>query len=166
MSTATKSTVWNYFTKIGNSAKCKECEKEIICAGGSTSGLRCHLRSIHQIELDTENTTSDGNSKNKRVKLTQSVINFGPQQSLGDVISKLAAVDGLTIKQITTSSYIRSSLVKDFGTLPKSQNSLMNIIMKRHKELCENLKTTFAEQIKENNRFALTFDEYTSLKNK
>jgi hypothetical protein len=47
--------VWQKFDKIKNStgkivAKCKICEKIIQCSGGSTSGLRTHLRTIHDLE--------------------------------------------------------------------------------------------------------------------
>lgn len=44
-------TVWCHFlrSKSGQVAKCKHCYKELKCAGGSTGGLHCHLKTLHDI---------------------------------------------------------------------------------------------------------------------
>lgn len=51
-----KDSIWNYFLKEvadGKTAKCMDtsCQKVLKTAGGSTSGLNTHLRSIHHIDL-------------------------------------------------------------------------------------------------------------------
>jgi len=46
--------VWFYLKKHANepSAMCKTCLNIVNCKGGSTSGLRVQLKSVHKIELD------------------------------------------------------------------------------------------------------------------
>lgn len=50
-----ESSVWHYFLRSEdkNLAKCKVClcEKIIKTVGGSTSGMKTHLRTIHKIDL-------------------------------------------------------------------------------------------------------------------
>ena len=47
---------WVHFLreKDGHSAKCKICNKIIVAAAGSTSGLRNHLHGIHKMTFDDE----------------------------------------------------------------------------------------------------------------
>lgn len=57
----TSDSVWNHFLKHknGSSAKCKDlsCGKVIKTVGGSTSGLHCHLKAIHKINLVKKKST-------------------------------------------------------------------------------------------------------------
>ena len=48
-----KSSVWRYFKKhlVEDKALCIDCSNIIKCNGGSTSGLRNHLKAVHKIEL-------------------------------------------------------------------------------------------------------------------
>jgi len=43
-----ESSVWDHAKKIGGGkAQCNLCSKVILCSGGSTSGLKRHLQSVH-----------------------------------------------------------------------------------------------------------------------
>ena len=46
--------VWKHFLHFKDLelAKCKTCSKEIKCKGGSTCGMRSHLKLMHHIEVD------------------------------------------------------------------------------------------------------------------
>ena len=52
--TKSKSLVWKHFERFGEKAKCSQCISGNIlsCSGGSTSALRKHLFSVHNIKLD------------------------------------------------------------------------------------------------------------------
>ena len=43
------SKVWNFFTKSGDFATCKSCQKRLKCKGGCTSSLKSHLKTQHNI---------------------------------------------------------------------------------------------------------------------
>ena len=45
------SAIWNFFTKVDlnkNRAVCNDCKTELACNGGTTSGLKNHLKSKHK----------------------------------------------------------------------------------------------------------------------
>lgn len=46
-----RSFVWRHFSSVdGNTAKCNLCNKRLTLSGGSTSGLKTHLKNQHQID--------------------------------------------------------------------------------------------------------------------
>ena len=52
--------VWRHFTKDINykenkKAACNHCNKSYICSGGSTSGLKKHLKNVHNIIESNQN---------------------------------------------------------------------------------------------------------------
>ena len=117
-----KSKVMKYFTKIKDAAfaQCLRWPKKISIKNSNTTGLLRHLEHIHkiclkrQIELDEESlSTPTGTERlppgRKRSKSVQNTLQFEVQrnQSLEEIVSMLAAKDGLTIRQITRSDFIR-----------------------------------------------------------
>ena len=45
------SAIWKFFTKVDlnkNKAVCNDCKTELACNGGTTSGLKNHLKSKHK----------------------------------------------------------------------------------------------------------------------
>lgn len=47
------SLIWNYFTVVcADKAKCKFCEKIYSRKGGTTTSLKCHLKSVHATEYE------------------------------------------------------------------------------------------------------------------
>ena len=59
------SSVWHYFKKhlVEDKALCIDCSNIIKCNGGSTSGLRNHLKATHKIELQKTSGLKSQNSK-------------------------------------------------------------------------------------------------------
>ena len=49
------SSVWKHFLhcKELELTKCKKCDKEKKCKGGSTSAMKAHLKAKHDIDLST-----------------------------------------------------------------------------------------------------------------
>jgi len=56
---------WHYFKKhlVEDKALCIDCSNIIKCNGGSTSGLRNHLKATHKIELQKTSGLKSQNSK-------------------------------------------------------------------------------------------------------
>lgn len=64
-----RSWVWNYFATISDSETvCLECKKHIKRTGGTTSGMRNHLRLIHCITEDEGNASFTQELEVKEVK--------------------------------------------------------------------------------------------------
>jgi hypothetical protein len=79
---------------------------------------------------------------------------------------RLACLDGISIKKIATSKFIRSSFERMSMKLPKARKTIMKLILKRHAKLCQELKDKFADNVANSQRFSIIFDEYTSLRNR
>ena len=56
------SSIWKYFTILSdnkNKAKCESCKKDFACPGGTTSGLKNHLKLKHKeifLKFEAEST--------------------------------------------------------------------------------------------------------------
>jgi hypothetical protein len=112
-------------------ATCNHCCAEIACKGGSTSGMHKHIKICKK--YITQSSSSSPVTKRLRLddnqKFVQKTLDgYTIKKSLEETVSELAAVDGLTIQQITNSRYIRKKLEEDFGKIPKNKTDVMNLI--------------------------------------
>lgn len=148
----------------------------------NTSGLVRHLQSVHKITLKTESPAASTSSaagneyeqppiSKKSKPMTQQTLNFAQRQkTLGEIVSGLAAKDGLTIRQITRSEFIRESIQSRGFKLPKNESDVMKIILQFYEE--KKIETIeFLRQLKQSKenqsaRFSLSIDEWSSLKNR
>lgn len=182
-----KSSVWFYFLRAtdGSTAKCKQCNRILKAAGSSTSSLRNHLRSKHSIDLkeNTKSTTEPipstsavdpyvfkGNedtqtdpSKPKKHKITHF---FTKLHSVENVVSKMAALDGLPFKTFCSSEELRKLFSKSGYKLPSSPNSIKNMVIKANDELRNSIIKELEELKSDGVRFAITLDEWTSNRNR
>lgn len=103
---------WEFFVPIDSkSAKCCKCSKQISTNQGSTSGLIRHL-TVHQITVKRSAQNHSDETPNQKIVKTNvsnqpSILNFVNRQTLSELVSRLAAKDGLSVRQITNSSVIR-----------------------------------------------------------
>ncbi|XP_013199728.1 uncharacterized protein LOC132903872 isoform X2 [Amyelois transitella] len=180
----TTTNIWNHFLRAsdGQSAKCKTCHKILKISGGSTTGLHTHFRSVHpylnttNTEEDNENVTSisvpditPGTSKlpvadAKKRKLVTDFFRSG--DSIEVVVSRMAALDGCTFRFLTESQDLRNVFKKSGYDLPKSSNTIGKIIFTQAEEVKAATITKILELKTAGERFALTLDEWTSLRNK
>ena len=124
ISSKTSSDVWKYMLKDqeNGKAKCKKCYKVLECKSSTTSSLKNHLKTKHDItikssrkqseiipidESDEESETPAKKSKPSSSKQTK--LNFVVQEVLtvGKVIGQLVAVSGLSFNQVAKSDIIR-----------------------------------------------------------
>ena len=165
------SSVWKYFEKINSDyAKCRECSKKISCRGGSTKGMKTHLKSIHAIDETSNKRQADDESRNIQPtkKMSQPSIfkSMSQKETLPEIVSKLVAKDGFTINGVTNSDFIRSSLQSRGFTLPKNPSAVMNLVHQQCDILSANDKSEIANLLKSETKFSITFDEYTSCRNR
>lgn len=145
----TETSVWSRFLIASDkiTAKCISCNKIIKTSGGSTSGLHTHLKTAHSIVLkhnidaisqhqlattSTANTAffatvTENETPKKRNKLTDY---FTSSNSLPETLSRMTSVDGLPFSFFITSNDQRRVMSQSGYKLPKSSNSIKNIVMK------------------------------------
>ena len=148
--TKSKSLVWKHFERFGEKAKCSLCISGNIlsCSGGSASALRKHLFSVHNIKFDDAQEAKGNTFSNKRIKLDDkqvSLLDYTNQQSLGEILSRLAAEDGFSYLRIFQSKFIRSSLSAK-GFIPSKSHSTISI---RVKEYSLQVKSSIKQELTE-----------------
>ena len=176
------SKVWNHFCKVrgATNTKCFHCDASISCKGGSTGGLWIHLRTKHPDKLVNEkdpvsvhpsaSLSQDALSKSiadtaSKTTLSQTKISsfLLESRTLKESVARLAAEDGLTIRQITKSQVMRELFVAKNYNLPKSENSTMRLILDYYEEK----KVEIINKIKSSpSKFSITLDEWSSLANR
>ena len=158
------SEVWKYFTKATSdrNSTCTICGSKIQYTG-STTGMWYHLQKIH------------GKSKEKkgREKTKISTVSVGPKistffqnESIGEVISKLTALDGFSFHALVKSSFIRSAMLEKGFDFPKNHKQAIQLVKKFAANVKNELKKKFNLMVSCDKRFSITLDEYTSLKNR
>lgn len=169
------------FFKINQTAtsgRCLICFKDIKMSQRSRKGLRTHLLSIHSIKLDVAPAKSSAASRSeaefqaeseamkemppsKKLKIDQY---FLPEDSMPRKVSRMVSKDGFTFQVFTSSEDLRHLFNKSGHDLPKSSNTVRNIVVNYSKSV----KAGMIIEIKGigDQKFSLTFDEWTSRKNR
>lgn len=132
--------IWQHFVVINKgSASCKHCKKVLQRSGG-TKGLVSHLSSAHGItnkakdvdkhQKDSPSTRSPTTSP-KSAKVQKLMPDYVKFRSLEETVARLAAESGLSIRQITRTTYLIKSLKRDFPNrnIPKSRAGMLGLIM-------------------------------------
>lgn len=122
-------------------------------------------------EIPRKNNDSNANNNvpasNKGASAKQSSISkFIITKTMPEIVSKLAAVDGMSIRTITKSSFIRESFAARNMTLPKNETDVKNIVVKYYKTVKEAMVKNINSEICKNGRFTLILDEWTSVAQK
>ena len=128
-----KSKVWQNFTycKTTEKAKCKFCQAILKAAGSSMKGLITHLKLQHKIAIKLNRIKV---AKIDEAKLKNRKVDYlfeSKKQSLGELVSQLTAIDGLTFNQIATSERLRRAFKADEYDLPRSHKKVRDLLMKQ-----------------------------------
>ena len=175
-----ENSVWFYFLRDKESqlAKCKKCDKEIKSHGGNTSGLHTHLRTNHEIDLLKRKSTQDTasslasfssdplSSAKKSKPLITDFFHNQHDKSLPAVFSRMTALNELLFSIFETSTELRTLLEARGFVVPKSATTIRNMVVKYANTIKETVISKFTRLRSEGMRFSLTFDEWTSLKNR
>lgn len=126
---------------------------------GSTSTMRRHLLSVHRIDADK----NEAEVEKKKVKTLDC---FMVKESLEEMISKLAAEDGFTIRKITTSKFIRQSFSLRGMSLPADEKSVMSLIYNFQEKIKLQVINDIKKELSSFKKFSITLDEWTSIDNR
>lgn len=146
--------VWNFFEReipstgqTSTAAKCKLCAKKLKITGSSTTGLRGHLSSCHNITKD--NYISKGHI----------LVNLSTSEVITRVVS-----EGLFSFNQLTGDMIRAVFALAGFTLPSHPSNIKNYFMKEYELSCVAVKLIFAKEVGDGTRYSLTIDESTSVR--
>lgn len=104
-----------------------------------------------------------------RVPRTNTIdVYFAPREkkTLSFVVAKMVALDGLTFRVFETSDELRESLKARGFKIPKTAKSYKQMVIKFSKEVRRKQNSELQELVLKGERFCLTFDEWTSLRNR
>ena len=176
--------VWQYFLreKSGQSAQCKECHTVIKTAGGTTTGLHVHLKSKHNIDLSKRKaddkpaveTDTSGPSSSKmscpvgsRAGPMAKFVMDKNERSLEATIARMTARDGLPFRVFVSSPDLRKALMSmGHSSIPKSESTIKKMVMDHGSSVRSFVIGEMRERKKKGDRFSLTFDEWTSVRNR
>lgn len=88
------------------------------------------------------------------------------KKQLDEVVATVIAKDGLTFRVFETSSELRESLQARGYVLSKTAKSFKAMTIKYAKKIRQNQKEVIKEFVTKDERFCVTFDEWTSLRNR
>ncbi|XP_063782142.1 uncharacterized protein LOC134932045 [Pseudophryne corroboree] len=184
--------VWNYFLRekaTGEAAQCKDCGKVLKCGGGgSTKGLHVHLKTMHKMYIqqkwsnvagrdtlsahatESDSALTTGTKKKSPDAAVGPILKFlvkNIENSLQATLSRMVACDGLPFRIFITSPDVRKGLeMQGFTPLPKSKETIKQLVME-HGEMTRRFVASELAKLKaDGKRFSLTFDEWTSTRNK
>ena len=135
--------------------------------GGSTKGLHVHLKSVHHIELLKRKNvaTIEAVTETKAAKVSK-IDHFIQNNTLSAVLARMTACDGFSFSIFITSQDLRKSIMALGHTLPKSVSGIRDQVFKYGSHVIEKIKRDLVLKKARGEKFSLTLDEWTSLRNK
>ena len=170
MSFKQTSLVWEFFTVDGELVTCTKCPKtyKLATAKSSTQPLRYHLKTQHNVRFDNveKSMSSKRPAENNPdldppTKKQKTIFSYTEKKSQQQMYAELAAVDRLSFQQISSSNFIRSAMVKQGLPSHTSSTTVGHKVFQYYDEAKVIMIDHLQKKIKENCRFALSFDEYT-----
>ncbi|XP_061670698.1 uncharacterized protein LOC133498181 [Syngnathoides biaculeatus] len=168
MASRKRSKVWEYFARSKESkdeSECKICKKLIKCGGGSTSSMAAHVEKVHGLKL-----CDDKDSKVARVEGACSTDKYLLKKSMIEEVSKLAAVDGLSLNAIANSEFIQRNLRAQKHHYdkppPSCGNTVKAMLYSFFQTKKKELTKYFNNKTQNGHRYSITLDEYTAIQNK
>lgn len=170
-----KNSIWFYFLKEekGRYAKCNKCASIIKTGGGSTSGLHTHIKTKHEINMRKRaaEPVAGSSSKSDEVAPLPQITKYfrnTKDDSLAAVLARMTARDGLPFRVFITSDDLRKSLkaLNLTDELPKSAITIRKIVIDYSESIRKLLINEISARKLNGKGFSITFDEWTSQRNR
>ena len=177
VSKSRKSFVWHHFyaDEEKGVAKCQiqDCGKVLKLCGGNTSTLIYHLKSIHNIgEVDSKvkSKTLPSLESEPKAKVRKIDDFFAKKKeqykNVDQMIAEFVSLDGFTFNQIAKSKALSFVSKKAGFELPESPETVKKKFMKEKKRLQDDAIEKIQAMKEDGDKFSLSFDESTSLRNR
>lgn len=172
---APETSVWKYFCRGKQNrgvAKCAKCSKVIKCEGSSTSGMKKHLKAVHDITLEKpashdgpDNQVASSSSNPKKIVTLHKF--FSRSTPLDTALARMAAKDNISFSTICNSEDIRLGLLaRGYCDIPKSPEGIRLRVRAHHVFVVGLYRNEFGEMKKQDRKISITFDEWTSTRNR
>lgn len=175
----TKSSIWQHFTRSDDksTAQCIECKKSLKTAGGSTSSLHKHLKTVHSkttekktvADTSTQPSTSCTENRVQIPKKKKRMTDFFESYSnpnMETMVSRMVSLDGMPFRIFTTSADLRYLFERRGHHLPKSPNTIREIVIREYSEKKEEVTREIKRILSQDHKFSISFDEWSSKGNK
>ena len=168
MSIKQTSLVWEFFAEKGDLVICNKCPKsyKLATAKSSTQPLLYHLKTKHGDDFNNAEKAMSSkraaeNHYHPPSKKQRNLFSYVEKKTQQQMYAELAAVDRLSFQQISSSNFIRSAMVKQGLPSHTSSTTVGQKVFQYYDEAKVIMIDHLQKKIKENCRFALSFDEYT-----
>ena len=168
MSIKQTSLVWEFFAEKGDLVICNKCPKsyKLATAKSSTQPLLYHLKTKHGDDFNNAEKTMSSkraavNHYHPPSKKQRNLFSYVEKKTQQQMYAELAAVDRLSFEQISSSNFIRSAMVKQGLPSHTSSTTVGQKVFQYYDEAKVIMIDHLQKKIKENCRFALSFNEYT-----
>ena len=127
-----------------------------------------HLRKVHGKSIDKKEKETEVTkiAKVSGKTSTQKISIFLKKETIGEVVSKLVALDGFSFNALVNSTFIRSAMSEKGLEFPKNHKQVIQLVKKFSSCIKAELKANFSSMVSSEKRFSISLDEYTSLKNR
>lgn len=164
--TEKRSPVWKFFVKVGiETSKCIVCSVLMSTKkGGSTTPMINHLK-LHNIFIVNGNVViSEANGEMIKFQRT-GINNFltVKKETLNEIISKFAAIDGISFRTILSSERIKNYIKSKNYNHPKSGNTVRKLIHETFIEKVKLMQHEIKNITESGGRFSCDIDEWTDI---
>lgn len=163
-----QNSVWRFFltNKYQNKGKCIKCLRVIKAENKSTSGLYNHMKLIHKHDETSLKRQSNQETSSSDKKITTFFRNT-EVDTLDQVLARMASLDGIRFQLFCTSEDIRKGLAaRGFKDIPKSPNTIRKRVLRYAEKIRNETIEQFHKLKSEGNKFSVTSDEWTSIRNR
>ncbi|XP_065656025.1 uncharacterized protein LOC136081795 [Hydra vulgaris] len=153
--------VWKHYEKDHSENVCKICGNKTQFTG-STTGMWYHLGQKHGIKKPQHKKETSKPAAQTNPKIST----FFQKESIDEVFSKLAALDGYSFNALTKSTFIWSTMTEKGYDFPKNHKQAIQLVKNYSASVKAELKNQLNSLLLTGEHFSITLDEYTSLKNR
>ena len=156
-----KSKYEKYYNLTSEKGTCLKCGTVIKKSGGSSVGLKTHLKTKHDIDVDSEILNAE--TPKEKPKQNSIMSNFVIRESLEELISREASQLGATFRYLAKSILVRDGLkLRGYqDNAPRSHPTVQRLVHKSAEKHREILKRKLKKLVEEGQRFCLITDEWT-----
>lgn len=153
--------VWEYFEVVGDKAKCKLCDTELMFNGSSTSSLLKHARIVHKKLL------SVGDQKtNQKTLVDVGIVRGRPldasrKAKINDLVADVIAENNLPFRFVESQKFRELISYLEPNFKPPCAETMKTIIESKAAELRSNIK----RDLETADHLALVTDNWTSSTN-
>ena len=134
---------------------------KLATAKSSTQPLLYQLKTKHGDDFNNAEMSMSSTHYHPPSKKQRNLFSYVEKKTQQQMYAELAAVDRLSFQQISSSNFIRSAMVKQGLPSHTSSTTVGHKVFQYYDEAKVIMIDHLQKKIKENCRFALSFDEYT-----